>query len=388
VDHVERWVAVASDWRGRIVTTIGQVSVIGERALNRALLARQGLLERHRLPPLELIDRLVGLQAQATTPPYYGLWSRLAAFDRDEVGRLLGDGELVRIKLMRGTVHMVSAADAAWLRPLVAPAIERGHNGAFGRRMGGADTDLLGRAVGELLAERPLTGRELAGELIRRGIGDDVEAIANAALTYAPLVQLPPRGVWGSGGQARYATLTAWSGCELDANPSADELVLRYLRGFGPASVRDAQSWSGLTRRADSFARLRPRLIGLRDERGRELFDLPDAPRPDPEHPAPVRFLGEFDNVTLGHADRRRIVPESFPRDALLRVGRAVNQVLVDGLLRATWWIERDGRTRAKLVVRVHGELTAAERDEVADEARRMLEFAVESDQRSVEFVR
>jgi hypothetical protein len=362
------------------------VDVIGERALNRALLARQGLLERVELPLLEIIDRLVGLQAQATMPPYYGLWSRVAGFAPDELGRLLVDRELVRIKLMRGTVHMVSPADAAWLRPLVGVVIERGHNGAFGRRMGGANRELLGRTAGELLAAGPLSGRELARELIGRGIGDDVEAIANAALAYAPLVQVPPRGVWGSGGQARYATLPAWTGRELAARPSVDELVLRYLRGFGPASVMDAQSWSGLTKLAVVFERLRPRLVCLRNEHGRELFDLPDAPRPDPETGAPVRFLGEFDNVTLGHADRRRIVPESFP--GVSRVGRAVNQVLIDGMLRATWWIERDGRERAKLVVRVYGELSAGARDEVADEGRQMVEFAVESGRRSVEFVR
>jgi hypothetical protein len=363
------------------------VDVIGERALNRALLARQGLLERVEVPVLEIVDRLVGLQAQAPAPPYFGLWSRIAGFDRDELGRLLSDRELVRIKLMRGTVHLVAPADAAWLRPLVAVVIERGHHGAFGRRMGGADTQLLGRTVGELLAERPLSGRELARELVARGIGDDVEAIANAALTYAPLVQVPPRGVWGSGGQARYATLAAWSGRELAAQPSVDELVLRYLRGFGPASVMDAQRWSGLTRLTAAFERLRPQLVAFRDDHGRELFDLPGAPRPDPDVRAPVRLLGEFDNVTLGHADRRRIVPESFPRDALSRVGRAVNQVLVDGMLRATWWIERDGGERAKLVVRAFGELTATERDAVAQEAGRTLEFAVESCERSVEFI-
>jgi hypothetical protein len=363
------------------------VDVLCPGALNRALLARQFLLERANVGLPEAIEHLVGLQAQATKPPYYGLWSRVAGFERAELGRLLVDRELVRIKLMRGTVHIVSPADAAWLRPLVAVVIERGHNGAFGRRMGGADTQLLGTTVGELLADGPLSGRELARELIRRGIGDDVEAIANAALTYAPLVQVPPRGVWGSGGQARYATLAAWSGRELAAQPSVDELVLRYLRGFGPASVRDAQSWSGLTRLSAAFDRLRPQLVNFRDEHGRELFDLPGAPRPDPGVRAPVRFLGEFDNVTLGHADRRRVVAESFPPDARSRVGRAVNQVLVDGMLRATWWIERDGRERAKLVVRLYGELTPAERDEVADEARRIVEFAVESGRRSVELV-
>jgi hypothetical protein len=122
--------------------------------------------------------------------------------------------------------------------------------------------------------------------------------------------------------------------------------------------------------------RLRPQLVTFRDERGRELFDLPEAPRPDPDTPAPVRFLGEYDNVLLGHADRRRIVPADFPWDAILAPGRFVNNLLVDGMLRATWWIERDGNRRAVLAIRPFRELMGPERDDVAEEARRMVDFA------------
>jgi winged helix DNA-binding protein len=344
--------------------------------LNRALLARQFLLERVERPPLEIVEHLIGLQAQAPMPPYYGLWSRLRDFDPHELGRLIIDRQAVRLTLMRGTVHLVSVRDALLLRPLTQVVIERAHNGAFGRRMGGADVDELAAAVREELAEAPLTARDLARRLVARGIGDDVEAIGNAARAKLPLVQVPPRGVWGAGGQARYATLQAWTGRELETEPSIDALVLRYLGGFGPASVKDVQNWSGLTKLREVLERLRPQLVSFRDEHGVELFDLPDAPRPSADLHAPVRLLGEYDNVLLGHADRRRIIPEDFPWRAMLAPGRFVNNLLVDGRLRATWWIEREGKRRATLAIRPAGKLVGAELAEVAGEAQRMLDFA------------
>ena len=338
------------------------------RELNRALLERQLLLRRADLPVASAVEHLLGLQAQAPLPPYLGLWSRLRGFDPDVLGRMLTEREVVRLTLMRGTVHLVTPRDAALLRPLVQVAIERGHNGAFGRRMGGAEPDAVAAAAREELEAGPLTARELANALVARGIGGDVEAIGNAVRAYVPLVQLPPRGVWGKGGRARYATLSAWTGLDVEAEPSIDDVVLRYLGAFGPASVKDAQNWSGLTKLAAVFERLRPRLVSFSDEGGRELFDLPDAPRPDGSVPAPVRFLGEYDNVLLGHADRTRIIPRDFPWDAMLAHGRYVNNLLVDGMLRATWWLEDDA-----LAIRPHGELD--ERDEVEAEARAVIEL-------------
>jgi Winged helix DNA-binding domain len=349
---------------------------LDRRALNRALLGRQLLLRRVELPVSEAVEHLLGLQAQSVPPTYYGLWSRIEGFDPHELGRMLTDREAVRMTLMRGTVHLVTVRDALLLRPLVQVVIERSHSGAFGRRMGGADLGELERAVREELDGEALHARELGRRLVARGIGEDVEAIGNATRVHVPLVQVPPRGVWGRSGQAKYATLEAWTGRELDPDPSIDEVVMRYLGGFGPASVMDMQSWSGLTKLRDAFERLRPRLAAFRDEEGRELFDLPDAPRPDPGVPAPVRFLGEYDNVLLGHADRTRIIPADFPWKEMLAPGRWVSNFLVDGMLRGTWWIEREGKRSATLAIRPFGELSPGEREEVAAEAERMLEFA------------
>jgi Winged helix DNA-binding domain len=368
---------------------VGEGQAITNRALNRSLLQRQLLLGRVEKPIGETVAHLLGLQAQATLPPYYGLWSRLDGFDPDELGRMLTDREVVRLSLMRGTVHLVTVGDALKLRPLVQPVIERAHNGAFGRRVGDVDLVELRRAVGRLLAAGPLTERELGARLVERGLGADVQAIGNAARAYVPLVQLPPRGVWGLAGQATYAPLESWTGRAQEAAPSIDDIVLRYLGSFGPASVMDMQTWSGLTRLKGVFARLRPRLVTFRNEDGKELFDLPEAPRPDPETPVPVRFLGEYDNVLLGHADRRRIIPADFPWQEMLAPGRFVSNLLVDGVLRGTWWIEREGKgkKRATLGIRPFRRLSRAEREEVSAEAQRMVEFATpDAETRDVRF--
>ena len=361
--------------------------ILERRALNRALLQRQLLLERVAAPVADVVELLVGLQAQEPLPPYLGLWARIDGFDPHELGRMLTEREAVRLTLMRGTVHLVTVRDALVLRPLVQIVIERVHNGAFGRRMGGADPTELAAAVRELLAEEALTARELGRRLVERGIGEDVEAIGNAARVHVPLVQVPPRGVWGERGGARYAPLESWTGRELEREPSIDDVVLRYLRAFGPASVKDMQYWCGLTRLKAVFERLRPELVAFRDEGGTELFDLPEAPRPGPDVPAPVRFLGEYDNVLLGHADRRRLIPKGFPWQEMLAHGRFVNNVLVDGTLRATWWIEREQKGRATLGIRPFGKLSRLERADVAAEAERVVELvAADADRRDVRF--
>jgi hypothetical protein len=228
----------------------------------------------------------------------------------------------------------------------------------------------------ELLSGRALTGRELGRLLVEDAIGDDAEAIGNATRVYVPLVQVPPRGVWGQSGQARYATFEEWTALDLDPSPSPDTLVLRYLAALGPATVRDAQSWSGLTRLAPVFERLRPRLVTFADAEGRELFDLPDSPRPDAGTAAPVRFLGEYDNLLFGHADRRRLIPDDFPWQAMLADGRFVSNLLVDGMLRATWWLERDGARSATLAIRPSRAFSRSERKDVLAEAEPLVEFA------------
>ena len=335
------------------------------------------MLRRADLPVPDMVEHLVGLQAQEIMPPYYGLWSRLEGFDPNELGRLLEEREVVRLWLMRGTIHLVSVRDALAFKPLTQVVAERQHRGGhYGRRMGDADLEELVRVGRGLLAEEPLGARELGRRLVEQGIGEDAEAVGNAARAYLPLVQVTPRGVWGQRGQAKLATIESWTGREVEPEPSLDDFVLRYLRAFGPASVADIQNWSGLTRLKEVMERLRDRLVVFENESGKELFDLPDAPRPDPDVPAPERLLGEYDNILLGHADRTRIIPADFPWAAMLAPGRFVSSVLVDGMLRATWWFEREGKGAAVLAIRPFGRLSNREREEVAAEAQRMVDFA------------
>ena len=190
-----------------------------------------------------------------------------------------------------------------------------------------------------------------------------------------PQVQVPPRAVWGAAGQAAHTSAQAWLGRPLEASPPLDRLVTRYLAAFGPASIRDAQAWSGLTRLREVADRLRPGLRVFRDEQGTELFDLPDAPRPDPGTPAPVRLVAEFDNIALSHADRARIISEPDRQRMSTPNGVFPGTVLVDGFAAGMWKITRS-RAAATLTVELFGPLGPRERNAVTDEGGRLLAFA------------
>lgn len=333
------------------------------RALNRATLARQLLLRRAHLDVPAALCRLGGLQAQTPQTWYVGLWSRLAAYTPDETSKLLADGEIVRIALMRGTIHLVTLDDARWLRPLVDPVIDRGTMGAFGRDLRDVERDELVERARAILADRVLTFTELGRELSTRWPGRDPLALGNAARAWLPLVQSPPRGLWGRSGKAAHHVLPV----PLVEAP-VDRLVLRYLEAFGPATVRDCQQWSGLTRLSEVFERLRPSLITFPGG----FFDLPDAPRPDPDTPAPVRFLYDFDNLLLSHDDRRRVIGNVDYTTQGWGGGNTEvpRSLLVDGFVAATW-----KEIKGRLTVRPFRPLTARERAEIEAEGADLLDF-------------
>lgn len=364
--------------------------VLGQRALNRALLERQLLLRRSKMPALKAVEHLVGLQAQAPNAPYFGLWTRLQGFRQEELSALLIDRQVVRLVLMRGTLHLVFGRDARMLRPLVQPMLERTlkTGSAHARKLTGMDLEALVAAGRAHVEEQPLTYTELGALLAERWPDREPTALAQAIRILAPLVQVPPRGVWGSGGQARCTTVESWLGQPLDAAASADEMVLRYLAAFGPATVMDAQAWSGLTRLGEVLERLRPVLRTFRDEQGRELFDLPDAPRPDPETPAPVRFIAEFDNLLLSHADRTRVISDEDRKRIITPNGLVPGSLLVDGFFRGTWKLQQ-GRGTATLLIEPFKRLSARERAEVTEEGERLLTFAAaEAPRRDLQFIR
>jgi Winged helix DNA-binding domain len=348
--------------------------VLGRRALNRATLARQLLLRRWDLPVTEAVERLAGLNAQDPEPPYLGLWARLAGFRRDALTRALHDREVVRSTLLRGTQHLVTAADYLAWRPLLQPMLEQRRRGAFGRATAGVDPATLAAATRELLAARPLTRPELGRLLAERWPGQDPGALAWSAQYLVPLVHPPPSGTWGNRGAIPCVLAESWLGRPPDRHASPAGMIRRHLAAFGPASVMDIQAWSGLTRLREPVERLAAELRPFRDEHGRRLYDLPDAPRPDPDTPAPVRLLPAVDNLLLAHADRTRVITDERRRRVC--VGAVVEPtVLVDGDVVAIWRIVRAGGG-AVLAVEPLGGLPGAARAAVAEEGMRLLEFA------------
>jgi hypothetical protein len=345
------------------------------RALNRALLARQLLLERRAMPAMAAVESLVGLQAQAPLAPYVALWTRLSGFEPAELSDAIVDRRAVRMSLMRATIHLVSARDALTLRPLIQPVLDRGFRGSpFGRAVAGRDmTDVM--AAGRALVEaRPHTSPEIARTLAERFPDIPTDSLAYVVSYLIPLVQVPPRGLWGRTGPVARMSLEAWLGRPLASSPSPDELVLRYLGAFGPATVQDVRAWSGLTGLGPVVDRLRPQLEILRDERGRELFDLPEAPRPDPDTPAPPRFLPEYDNVLLGHADRSRIIPAGRAIPLAPGNGAAMGSVLLDGMLAGTWRVSRDA-SGATLAIDPFEPVGRSARIGLEEEGHRLLAF-------------
>jgi len=374
--------------------------VLSQRAVNRALLARQLLLDRPRLPGagperaaqvIGTIEHLVGLQAQAPFPPYFGLNSRLDGFRPDDLAALLTDRSVVRIALMRGTIHLVSARDCLPLRRLVQPVLERGLRGVFGKQLAGVEAAALAAAGRSLVEAEPMTFSQLGQALAERWPDNPPAALAQAVRAFVPLVQLPPRAVWGRAGQSVHTSAEHWLGqpgpaqastaqaSTAQASPAAlAQLVTRYLGAFGPATVRDVQAWSGLTGLKAVLEQLRPAVVTFRDEQGAELFDLPTAPRPGEDAPAPPRLVAEFDNLILSHAERSRVIGPGATKRIYTANGIIPGTVLIDGFVAGRWRLDRR-RDAAAVTIELFGREgppgSGDERDALAAEAGRVLAF-------------
>jgi hypothetical protein len=355
--------------------------VLGRRALNRALLARQFLLRRETHGVAETIEHLVGMQAQSPNAPYVGLWTRLDGFRTDELAQLMSDRLAVRVSLMRATLHLVTARDCLTLRPVIRPVLERGlQSSPFGRNLAGMDMEELLAAGRALLEEQPRTTAALGKLLQERWPDRDPVSLAHGIRYLMPVVQLPPRGIWGASGQATWTTVEAWLGRSVGTDPTPDEVILRYLAAFGPATVMDIQAWCWLTKLREPVERLRPKVQTFRDEQGNELFDLPDAPRPDPDTPIPPRFLPEYDNLLLSHADRTRVIADEH-RTRVFTKGA----VLVDGFVTGSWKIDRGRATT--LSIELFAPLSEPNRIAVTEEGERLLAFAAPGAVHDIRFI-
>jgi hypothetical protein len=333
------------------------------------------LLERERVPAVEALERLGGLQAQEPRPPFVGLWSRLADFSRDELDAALKDGSAVRGLLMRATLHTVSAGDYRRFRAPLQPMMSAAFAGV--RVAKGVDIEPVLPVARELLAGEPRTMGELRSLLSERSPDVNHRALGYGVRTHLPLTMVPSDDRWGFPRDAKFAL------AEADPDDSPALLVRSYLAAFGPATPADAQTWSGLKGLKAVFDELRDELAVFTDENGRELFDLPEAPRPDPDEPAPPRLLPEFDNLVLSHADRTRILDEAHRPRVVTKNLRVKATALVDGRVAGTWRSERKGK-KATLTIEPFTKLPKAATKELQHEAEALLRF-VEEDAESLE---
>jgi hypothetical protein len=306
--------------------------------LNRATLARQMLLARASgVAVPAAVERIGGLQAQEPKHPFAGLWTRLEDFSSAALRDALVSGEVVRATLMRSTLHLFSARDYAALRMALQPPMSVALR-VLGARAEGLDAEAVVPAARELLAGRPLNFDAVRAGLVERFPGVNDRALGYAARTLVPLVMVPGEGRWGYPRVAEFGLAEELLDTRL-APPAPEALAERYLGAFGPASAADLQTWSGVVGGKALLDGMRDRLAVFADERGRELFDLPDAPRPGADAAAPVRFLPEFDNLVLAYDDRSRVIADAHRPLVTTKNLRVKATFLVDGVVAGIWTI-------------------------------------------------
>lgn len=338
-----------------------------DRQLNRATLARQWMLERADVAIPDAVAFLLGLQAQTSAGPYQGLWNRLRGFRHEDLTALILDKSLLRATTMRTTLHLHTATDMRVIRPAMQPVLDRAWTTTFRRRVGDIDPDAVQRRGVELLDAAPLTSGALGKRLAETW--PDAEPLGLAQLLHCreTLIQIPPTRIWGHGGPPLLSRIETWTGASLGPAIDLPDLVLRYLAAYGPASVMDMQNWSGLTRLAAAFDVVKDQLVTYQGEDGRPLYDIQGGLLPDPDTPAPVRFMPEYDNVWLGFADRYRIQPE-LARSRMMLVNGYIAAYTVDGFISGNWTVSRK-KDLLTITILPFRALTKAESADVEAEA-------------------
>jgi hypothetical protein len=346
---------------------------LSKRALNRATLARQMLLKREKAKPVAVVERLAGMQAQVPKPPFIGLWTRIENLKRDDVKRAVDKRELVRGTMMRATLHLMSRDDYIAFRAPLQPMLAKGMSAVL-RGRADFDLDTVLRDARKFFDHQPRTFDELRKHLIQLHPNFDERAMGYGIRMHLPLLMVPDESTWSWPANSKFAIAETWLGEPIAADQKPHALVLRYLAAFGPASVADFQNWSGLASVRSVFDELRSKLVTFRDDRKRELFDLPKAPRPDESTEAPIRFLPEYDNILLGHDDRSRIVADEHRKRIFTANLRILSSFLVDGVVAGGWSIERKKKS-ATLKLEPFVKITKRVRDQLEEEGEALLRF-------------
>lgn len=352
------------------------MNILSLRALNRAALERQLLLERKPMNVVDAIARIAGMQAQVPKPPFLGLWSRLENFERSALRKAIEKKQVVRATMMRGTLHLVTTKDfLAWRNPLQA-VLDEGRHSIIKNEVS-VDVETLSNMARKFFDAEPRPFEALREHLAAAHPEVNARLMAYAVRMYLPLVMVPDDSTWNWPADSAFAVAETFLGKKLAASTKPHDLVLRYLAAFGPATPADFQSWSGLGGARAIFEELRPKLVTHRDERKRELFDVPNAPLPDESTPAPPRFLPDFDSARLGWTDRKRIIADEFVPRVTTKNLRIPATFLIDGFVAGLWTITRKKST-ATLSITPFAKLTKKDRDALAIEGESLLRFAEE----------
>lgn len=340
---------------------------VGVDLLNRCTLARQGLLTR-RHGVTATLSVVAGIQAQEPRDPYVALHARVEGFRPQHLEDLILRRKAGRVALMRSTIHLVTAGDALAFRPLVQPAVQRAYAGNHRKHLAGADESQVAAAAVRLLRKSPMVFSDLGRELGKRWPKAKAASLAQAVRARVSLVQVPPRGLWTASGRPLVSTTKEWFREAKAKRLLLDGLVRRYLAAFGPASVADAQTWSGLTGLQRTFHGMD--LVRFEGPEGAKLYDVPGGETPDTDTHAPPRFLPVYDNALLGYKDRRRMFSKEMPA---FRPNQIVRFVLIEGRVSATWTVKVEKRS-VNVTVAPFSDLAHAVKAEVAEEGESLVE--------------
>jgi hypothetical protein len=342
--------------------------------LNRATLTRQLLLARAPVGVEAAVAALAGMQAQVPKPPFIGLWSRLTPFARADLAAAISDRRLLRATMMRGTLHLMTRADFLAWRPLLQPVLAAGAAAITKQPIGSPDIDRVVAVGRDFFARRPAPFEALREHLQGLFPGAPERLLAYTVRMHLPLAMVPDDSTWSYPPDAAFAVAETFLAAALAGDPDPRELVRRYLAAFGPAGAADFQTWSGLGNARGLFVELRDELLEVADARGRVLYDLPTSPRPAADVPAPVRFLPEFDNLLLAHADRSRVIADEHRSRVATKNLRILATFLVDGFVAGTWTSDRK-RKLATLRLVPFNRLAPAATDALVAEGEGLLRF-------------